>query len=280
MSLVNEVVEHVYVLNLDEDIYKYNILRTKLGELGIEHERFAASKYSTAMTFEQQEESYRAAVDKYRGTDLFEQAAKRGGDNLKRCLGAYRSPGAMGCVLSNLNIFRDAKEKKYKKILILQDDIYFHNDFDELIEVHQQEIEKSMVCFLGAMEQTPHVCKVSWGNPNWCYNRNKYRPRPETYGTFAVVFDESFYDDIIEMLETQFYACDQSVAMICSTLYQKQCWVAYPNLVMADIRQSKTTLSERRKRMQLRPFAVNAGIRGWDLEFYDLSNPYWPLDKA
>ena len=277
MNLVNELVEHTYVLNLDEDIYKYDILRVKLQELGIEHERFAASKWESDLTFEQQEESYRAAVDKYRGTVLFEPAVKWGGDNMKRCLGAYRAPGAMGCVMSNLNIFRDAKEKKYKKILILQDDIYFHNDFDKLIELHWLQIKQSKVFFLGASEQTPYI-RSSWSNPNWCYKKTKYRPGPETFGTFAVVFDESFYDDIIQMLETQFYGCDQAVALLCKFVYLAQCWVAYPNLVMADIRRSKTTLAVKRKTIQQRPFAAYAENCGWDLRFYDLSNPYWPLD--
>ena len=38
--MVNDLVDNVYVLNLERDLYKYNILKKKLDEKNIAHERF------------------------------------------------------------------------------------------------------------------------------------------------------------------------------------------------------------------------------------------------
>ena len=40
--MINNIVANVYVLNLEEDTFKYNILKRKLDKLNIKHQRFEA----------------------------------------------------------------------------------------------------------------------------------------------------------------------------------------------------------------------------------------------
>jgi GR25 family glycosyltransferase involved in LPS biosynthesis len=46
----------------------------------------------------------------------------------------HLTPGEVGLIETNIDIFRDAISKGYKKILILEDDVVFHEKFNEKFE--------------------------------------------------------------------------------------------------------------------------------------------------
>lgn len=53
-------------------------------------------------------------------------------DKAERFSAVYHSSGTVGCGKSHLSVLKMAKERKYKNILILEDDFYFVVSKDEL----------------------------------------------------------------------------------------------------------------------------------------------------
>ena len=87
--MINDLVDNVYVLNLERDFFKYKILARKLKALGIKHERFLGTDGSA---------------------QSFDQGAHGTG------LGpVYRSSGSVACLHSHIRIIEDAIKNKYKK---------------------------------------------------------------------------------------------------------------------------------------------------------------------
>ncbi|OYY65288.1 MAG: hypothetical protein B7Y51_03325 [Burkholderiales bacterium 28-67-8] len=64
--------------------------------------------------------------------------------------GEFPSVGARGCFYSHLGVLRDAQEKKYSSILILEDDLNFSNDFlNRYVDIFHDLQEQSWGFFYG-----------------------------------------------------------------------------------------------------------------------------------
>ena len=200
----------------------------------------------------------------------------RGGQTLVKRSGAFRSRGAMGCLLSIRNIIQDAIDNKYKKIIIFQDDIYFHKDFDKRIDRLLPVIESSVVVHLGASEYNDFIKEHKWCDPNWNYNRVKYSTTEQTTGMWAVVISEEMFAPFMEMSEFKFFAADQTLAFLCFNKFFGSSWVAYPNLVIADLNKS-TTWADNGKPYprSMEPKSEWVTKFGWDIDFYDLEDQYY-----
>jgi glycosyl transferase family 25 len=75
-------------------------------------------------------------------------------------------PGAYGCLLSHLNVIRIAKERGYKNILILEDDIDLSKDFIKLFDEKVKDLPKDwMLFYLGGSGHTApnsiHLTKIT-----------------------------------------------------------------------------------------------------------------------
>lgn len=98
--------------------------------------------------------------------------------------------GALGCKKSHLEIIKLAKTRKYKKILILEDDIIIRDIFSQKMSIVQKEIEElgenfDIILFTGNHQKLPkksteHLYKIS-----------------ETYATMAYTINHKLYDYIL-----------------------------------------------------------------------------------
>ncbi len=52
-------------------------------------------------------------------------------------------PGAAGCCMSHQYIYKKIKENKYKTILVLEDDVEFHNDFKDLFNKYYDHVPEN-----------------------------------------------------------------------------------------------------------------------------------------
>lgn len=195
---LNNFFEHIYVLNLDRQIEKYNKLKPKLDQYNIIHERFSG-------------------VD---GKDLSYDAK-----DFKIYQGMLDNQYALGCYLSHIEIIKDAKDKKYKNILILEDDIMLCKNFNVYIQCLKR-ISEWKFLYLGGSQYNWHDID---------YIREFYYAR-DTVGTFAYGIDNSLYDQIINSLDYK-YAIDKNYTAIQKQFY-KHCYVCYPNLCIADVTSS------------------------------------------
>ena len=271
---INSMVDNVYVLNLERDLFKYEILKRKLDKKGIRHERFVGvDGYSGDLSSEKREESFRDVLNAYRDSELFLSIARFGSNNLSGGKGAYRTSGAMGAVLSYLKIFENAIKNKYEKILLLQDDIYFHKQFEDLFLERESEIRRSAIFYLGATEWHQAMRLEKWASPNWSREHHKYGhywATSRTMGMFAVMVDKKVFQPFLDLLRFKFFPDDQALALLGKEMFNGESLVSYPNLVIPDTQQSHTT--DRKKGWNHENHAKNLG---WDYSYYDLSERYY-----
>lgn len=139
--------------------------------------------------------------------------------------GIIENKNAMACLLSHINIIKDAKKNGYKKILIFEDDVLLSSDFTSRISKISEFNWK--LIYLGASQ-------FNWSNIKI---KNGYYLSKNTLGTFAYAIDSSIYDMIIEVLDTKRKSVDNLLTEIQREIYG-YCYTLYPNIVISDVNNS------------------------------------------
>jgi len=167
------------------------------------------------------------------------------------------SPGEYGYILTWKKIIETAKRRNYQRILCIDDDIWFHQNWQQLWSEFITKIRKDWtVIYLGASQHGAH--KIDWHNAE----RNHWYHPKSTDGSFAVGLSRK----AIEMLYRDFQ--NKQIGTVDSTMLRKitantheRSYVAYPNLVVADLTSSDIRSS--------RDQAVMAQTFHWQM------NDYW-----
>ncbi|HGS4462732.1 TPA: glycosyltransferase [Vibrio metschnikovii] len=234
ISKVNDYFDHVYLVNLPH-----------------KHEnRLKTAKHLTGneICFE-----VFNAINGYEGESFcfFEKYKKKPIGQLKRypkysCLEVDRnnhlieSAGAIGYIQTYIKILEDAKSKGYKRFLILEDDVLLHDSFNDKFSKFINSVDENWkVLLLGASQ-------YGWENINEdiALENNYYYPgrtsdsSSSTCGSFAIAFDYSVIDEVIEA-QKSFEAPFDHLPM--SEIYEKyvgKCFVAYPNIIIPDVTNS------------------------------------------
>lgn len=139
--------------------------------------------------------------------------------------GIIENKNAMACLLSHINIIKDAKKNGYKKILIFEDDVLLSSDFTSRISKISEFNWK--LIYLGASQ-------FNWSNIKI---KNGYYLSKNTLGTFAYAIDSSIYDMIIEVLDTKRKSVDNLLVEIQDKI-SDHCYTIYPNIVISDVTDS------------------------------------------
>src|SRR5205823_646715 len=93
------------------------------------------------------------------------------------------SPGALGCLMSHLQIIKEAKEQNFKSILIFEDDIILHNEFnDQLRKINSVPLDYEII-YLGASQYKTNLNSISINGT--------YYKADLTGGTFAYIIKSS-----------------------------------------------------------------------------------------
>jgi len=279
-SKINSLVDHVYVLNLEKDLFKYEIVKEMLDKKNIRHQRFiGVDGYNGPIGTEEKLKEFNNMLDEYRGeTDFYESLIKRAGAIFyNENAGALRTRGAMGCLLSHKKIIQDAIDNKYKKILILQDDIYFHNQFEKILNDLEPTIKSGTMVHLGATEFNEFVKYSKWPDPSWGYERVRYSTTEETCGLFAVIVGEEMFEPVMRLISFNFFPADTCFSLVAFNLFFHSSWVAYPNLIISDLAYSRTSSTEKQgfkmtSRNMTKGFTAKLG---WFLDHYDLDERYY-----
>jgi glycosyl transferase family 25 len=104
--------------------------------------------------------------------------------------------GAIGLIMSNIVVLKDAKEKNYNKILILEDDCYFTDEINE-IETYLNCLPDDWDMFyLGGNHQTG----TTGVKPPIIVNK-KIIKLTNTYTTHFVAIKNHMFDIILDKLE-------------------------------------------------------------------------------
>lgn len=158
-----------------------------------------------------------------------------------------KTPGAFGHLHSFIKIINDAIQKKYKKILILEPDIYFDKNFDHIVEKYL--VKDYKLLYLGASQ---HDWKFIDNNYGTLMKQGYYHPN-NTCGTFAIAIDSSIFKECLDIFKEKKNPTDVSLYEL-QLKYKNQSYVAFPNLITCDISKSNTTNRRRSQQDMIKKF--------------------------
>ena len=121
------------------------------------------------------------------------------------------SKGALGCLLSHIEIIKIAKKNNYQKILILEDDFLMINNFkDELNNLFSNIDDNWDFVYLGKKQGNVkqkidivndiHINNEYFNQPI-VINNYVYKPNYYTWATHAILIKNTIFDDIINFQE-------------------------------------------------------------------------------
>jgi hypothetical protein len=206
---INEYFDKVYCINLDSATDKWKRVSEEFKINKIEVERVSAVNES-----EITDEQFLAANPK----------------NIKNIdaslAGVVENKRALACLMSHLKVIQDAKEKKYNRILIFEDDIFIGKNFQT--DIRKITKLKWKLLYLGASQ-------FNWLNlkfiDGFYFSKN-------TLGTFAYAIDICAYDEIIELLKTTRKSADNLLVEF-QQKWEDSCYTITPNIVISDVEKSE-----------------------------------------
>jgi glycosyl transferase family 25 len=197
---INSYVNHIYVINLEEDNIRRKYVTVLMKKYNINFEFIIVP---------------RLQLPEY---------IQIGNPNIKL--------GEAGCYLSHMYCLHDAIANNYKKIIIFEDDIIFHKQFCELFEKITQN-QTFDILFLGASD-------FNFSKNNYkLIKRDKliYKPHINSLylrGTFAIFYsDKGCLEVFKERLYKPTFMDDKLIQFIHT--FSDSFYVCYPNLVLADL---------------------------------------------
>jgi len=165
---------------------------------------------------------------------------------------AIPSSGSYAILLGMKNLLIKCKKFKYKNILIFQDDIILHDKFHQNLTFINSYIPKNWkLLYFGGSQR-------NWQNVTHKYKY--YLPNGTCDGAFAVGIDNSIYDELLNEMNKFNAPFDSGPLRTIQKIYKDQCFVIYPNLIIADVRMSDC----RKPRDQ---YKISKIFR-WDLESF------------
>lgn len=219
--MINEVFDKIYWINSRNRMDRMKNMKKRLTELGIKADRFEAVL----------------------GGHINRTKYKFGQRPLQV---KELNNGELGCYLSHVNIWKDAKEKGYKRILILEDDALFCNDFHKAFNEHWANTPDNWeLLYLG---QWNYDNQINGGNAGgggvfalkkivWESGKDTQRAKGGVYLanrcwlTHAYAVDEKVYDKLIEGAEVMYSSVDNVLADLQKDIIT---YAYYPNIITQD----------------------------------------------
>lgn len=221
--ILNNHFDNIYVLYIDND--ELNKITPKLKKRNI-----------TVQLFE--------GVNGYKMMDRYNSYVKNYNNIIKNDPNIkLLNNGSFGHILSFINILKDARTKNYKKILILEPDIYFSNDFDK--QCAKYLTMDYNILYFGA-SQNMYYREETWEHIDKNYQnelKKGYYYAYNTLGTFAISINSVMFNDCIDSLIKMEAPTDVSFIKL-QNKYKQKCIVCYPNIVCCDLTHSKTSVTK------------------------------------
>lgn len=216
-NLINTYFDRIYVLNLDRRPDRWALMKENLDKLGIyNYERFSATDGSLAPHYQEWKHYSKMPLTRH---ELIRYKRK-----------AIGSAGSWAILKASYRMLRDAKERGFKRILVLQDDLLFHKNFlVEFARVPSYVKNDWKLLYLGA---TQH---------NWTRvlkSKHYYYPAGTADGAFAVGVDCSIFDELMKEIIKFNMPFDSGALRTLQERYLYDSIVLDPNLIIADIRDS------------------------------------------
>jgi GR25 family glycosyltransferase involved in LPS biosynthesis len=174
MKTLNDYFDQIYCINLDKRKDRWKIAKEQFDFHNIEVSRFSAVDGKTLNS------------------------------------NPYISRGAFGCLLSHLNVLKDARENRYKTILITEDDVEFSDNLNVKFFKYEIQLPKWDILYLGANHA---LCNPYEQNPPIQVNENVYKVN-HAYALHAYAVKQSCYDFLIDNISEMNNSVDVIISKI------------------------------------------------------------------
>ena len=251
---MNSIVDNIYVINMKKDIERLNFFEKQFGSkfsyeiiegvdiTSIENVRFY-NEWKKNNNFEINKDNFdwKYYIERYPDLQKAKITTKKkawnhwiihGKNELRSCNSRCDivNKGQLGCLLSHINILKDAIKKKYKYILILEDDVlitqnYNNNNLTNL--KYYMENNAWKLVYLGAGQH-------DWNNIE--HVKDHYYAK-KTTGTFAYMVHHTFYQILLDEFQKMNKPVDNYLIDI-QNKYNKEILVKYPNMIICNLENS------------------------------------------
>lgn len=236
---MNDLFDKIYVINLKRRRDRLIFMEYKLNVLNIDYQIIEA-------------------VDGY--SDINKQLF----DHLVKNKSVYlTSPGALGIIMTHINILNDALNMNYERILIFEDDILFHNDFYNRLDAYKDVIKSNQypLIYLGSNQykwNDEMLESIMTKNHYFGGNKKYY-----TNGCFAISINKSYYGKILNKIQNLENIRNPIDNLLNDILLENKdkSFVIYPPLIIADVCESDN--------MGSRDQIEFCEKRKWDLSLYN-----------
>lgn len=161
--------------------------------------------------------------------------------NIKYYYGIITSPGAIGLLYTWKELLNKCIENNYQKILILEDDIYFHKNLKLLHDNNLNLYNTYDVVSLGGNQpkwDDTQIDQLKKDTGYYNYSSNKWFC---TYGTYSISLNYKAIKLIYDAINTNFNQTTMTIDVTINSLIrdgQLSGVIMYPNLVIPEMRDS------------------------------------------
>lgn len=199
-NYINNYVNHIYVINLEEDVIRRRYITVLMKKYNINFEFIVVPRLRE--------------------------------DEHLQIGNPYIKLGESGCYLSHMYCLNDAIINQYSKIIIFEDDIILHKAFNELFEkiTTGQNFD---ILFLGASDFNFYRLNYPLINRD----KNIYYPHIDSSvlrGTFSIFYSLNGCLEVFNNRLTNPTFMDNNIIDFSKTFKDSFC-VCYPNIVIADL---------------------------------------------
>ena len=190
------MVDHIYVINLDRRGDRWKYMKKHMKKFKLDVERISA-------------------VD---GNNL-----ARPNKNPMKIPLKYWNKYALGLVQTLHKVIVDAREKKYKNILIFEDDVILDKNFNKLLKK-----------YMNLLPSKWDIVQLSAGNhkePVQYVNDNLFRTK-HALGTYAMLVHSRCFDDFIRITGWELGPADDTIRLL---QLRGHCYMFYPGIVTPKV---------------------------------------------
>jgi glycosyltransferase involved in cell wall biosynthesis len=243
-------IEHIYIVNLSRRLDRFvrAIREMNVHDLACTRVEGVDAKYSILAQKLFTDFKARPVTEKRKSS------AHISTSRLKRFKNVL-TVGAFGYLLSQKKVFEDAKKNGYKKILVLDDDVFWHSQSKEkIIQLSQRIGDSYKLLLLGSSEYSERDSE-EFTAAFVQESEYLYHPIPDrTCGSFAVAYDNSVYNEVLDAIAEADGPFDNVTLGSLYTRFRDECFavtpaICIPNVDDSDIRESERTQIAHSERM-------------------------------
>jgi len=218
---VNDVFDHIYILNLKRDTDKKHRLEQIFKRLNIKATFFEATLGSEHKT-------------------EFER--------IKALHSSYRFPNQYGYTKTMIDILLNAKANNYTQILVFDDDVIFHKDFINLFDKNFRQIPTNWDVLFFGLTGTWHTPNINLELRSFNYDKCYISDLTDCDGSYAVGYKNTVYDDIIRSVMKFEHPFDTDIIKCFNKHHNYKMYAFVPYLVIANMIES--SIEQRNKNVE------------------------------